>query len=946
MQNLTASAAGLAHERVPYSTEIEVLSEETWLADPVVRYEKLGLRTKRAAAAVLREVYNREGVLHLVRSHWVLDAEPDPEAIWDAVLRFLAEQPGIPSIVLEVHDGWIDPNDKTENPQYVDVPKPSWVGRHLDIDTKTERPVFDERTRPAKFKGRTNSTAAQFWQQRSRQRALKKAHEDRETHLSLPPGTMAQLLAQQTAEALLTVVWQAQGRGKERFAFNLYIEDEFALNHVGIDFFQRKLELRSVRVGRLWNVAVVVGQQWGADGLTLPRMRVVARIADLARPLALKTFAEGKDFAERSRFEVADLEATLDRLTSKSGSTQPSFRTVVDAFGERPPPEDAQAFRAELIRLVEYVDGSAGHEVEQQYEVVQQNELEQQHGVEHQIDLDKIEQKEIDKDTASIPEEIQQDAFSMVGLYRDGSYAVAKRGFDIKVLTSGDIDVRHLPRSSGLAGQVLLGRLREWELAVAEVDAPVLRGPDPFGLRRPLEKPDFLADIEPAALSAAQLPLFFSAVSMTNPRPGRLHPSMFVVDPSLPQPYVTTVQRDGGEQPWLPGRPERLPGTLSMAHLAHSIWLGDPLVEDGGTMSTFRENLAETARQYSGRAHVVLWTNQPRHLFDAVRGRLRDEVEPHLVPILEQLEWAQEHGILLINVDELLADMPGGLRELFAREMAKRWPTGYAAASDLLRMVILFLFGGLYADGDNEVGVSFLDDVLRVLSSPPAIALYTAIGVGNSHLMSPAGHPFWPLAFARAHRRYAIPQATLMADVGSLPGLARRNSLVRRTAPIISDVEEELGIDDEDILPELRGVGLNVTLSHVAPKQQRDRPPPLVDELTVAANAVTTLRYELELNRPGDLDLSAVNWAVSREPRPAVIWTAVISMIVEDPGLAPLIQTMTTTNAEVDLPPAVLSCSTSASRRSVTGCGPAPPACARLAARPPRGGRSSGLTTS
>ena len=84
--------------------------------------------------------------------------------------------------------------------------------------------MFDLRTRRAAFKaevgqavlagGGVDSTAEQFWQERRRGQALKKAQADREKKLHLPSGTMAQPLALQTAEALLNLILQLQGRAR------------------------------------------------------------------------------------------------------------------------------------------------------------------------------------------------------------------------------------------------------------------------------------------------------------------------------------------------------------------------------------------------------------------------------------------------------------------------------------------------------------------------------------------------------------------------------------------------------------------------------------------------------------------------------------------------------------------------------------------------------------
>ena len=85
-------------------------------------------RTARVAATLVRELYNREGMLHLPRSHGVLAAEAEQQAMWKAVLGFLAERPEIASKVVEASDGWVDPNDESEDPQYLDIPDPAVLG--------------------------------------------------------------------------------------------------------------------------------------------------------------------------------------------------------------------------------------------------------------------------------------------------------------------------------------------------------------------------------------------------------------------------------------------------------------------------------------------------------------------------------------------------------------------------------------------------------------------------------------------------------------------------------------------------------------------------------------------------------------------------------------------------------------------------------------------------
>ena len=101
-------------------------AENTWHGDPAVRYEPPGLRVARVAATLIRELYNREGILHLVRSHGVLAAEADQqEAMWDAVLRFLAEQPEIRPLWSRRATAGSTPTTLPTTRSYLDVPEPA-----------------------------------------------------------------------------------------------------------------------------------------------------------------------------------------------------------------------------------------------------------------------------------------------------------------------------------------------------------------------------------------------------------------------------------------------------------------------------------------------------------------------------------------------------------------------------------------------------------------------------------------------------------------------------------------------------------------------------------------------------------------------------------------------------------------------------------------------------
>jgi hypothetical protein len=213
-------------------------------------------------------------------------------------------------------------------------------------------------------------------------------------------------------------------------------------------------------------------------------------------------------------------------------------------------------------------------------------------------------------------------------------------------------------------------------------------------LGRPPAVPDMLRGFRFSQLHAARRAAFFSAIDMASGSA----PARADLDPARlgTGPVSEGVRASRTSAPPVPGMP-RPRKAQRVPHLNHSVWLGGPLHQDGGDREAFMRRLASTAR-LGTRFEFVLWTDVTRADFDAVRGVPGPAAltgRPRQVR--EMLDWAQRHGIRLVNVDEVFsAEQPGRLDRPVRIERSRASSHGYRAASYLLRVDILNRFGGVY----------------------------------------------------------------------------------------------------------------------------------------------------------------------------------------------------------------------------------------------------------
>ena len=268
-------------------------------------------------------------------------------------------------------------------------------------------------------------------------------------------------------------------------------------------------------------------------------------------------------------------------------------------------------------------------------------------------------------------------------------------------------------------------------------------GPDVMGVRTVPDKPAFLAGHVLDDLPPSRSPEFFDGIDLARPGgpPHRL--GDLFTGPEAAQ------------------NPPRIPRIL------HSIWLGGPLHDDGGDRAKFMETMGDNASKTGFTS--VLWTDVPRQEIDQLHALAADaprtERQEH---IQQMLDWAGARGVKLANVDEVFAG--GDKAELhteIATERARTTGSGYAGASDLLRLDILHRFGGVYTDGDNKATGKLVDLVDQVEhdTAKGQFGISSLNGsINNSAFIAPPGNRIVHDYRESLKERYAAPLREVMAE--------------------------------------------------------------------------------------------------------------------------------------------------------------------------------------
>ena len=268
-------------------------------------------------------------------------------------------------------------------------------------------------------------------------------------------------------------------------------------------------------------------------------------------------------------------------------------------------------------------------------------------------------------------------------------------------------------------------------------------GPDILGIRTVPDKPAFLAGLHLDDLPTANQSRFFDGVDLARPD-------------GPPHDLDTLFSGPG-----TPHEPPQIPKVL------HSIWLGGPLHADGGDRENFMKTMGANADKSGFTA--VLWTDVPRSEIDGLRALDENAPRtPRQEQIQQMLDWAGTHHVKLASVDEVFAGRDRAeLHAEIATERARTTGSGYAGASDLLRLDILHRFGGVYTDGDNRATEKLGDRVEEIEADTEhqqfGISKLGA-SINNSAFIAPPGNRIVHDYRASLKDRYAKPLVDTLTE--------------------------------------------------------------------------------------------------------------------------------------------------------------------------------------
>jgi len=378
----------------------------------------------------------------------------------------------------------------------------------------------------------------------------------------------------------------------------------------------------------------------------------------------------------------------------------------------------------------------------------------------------------------------------------------------------------------------------------------------------------------------------------------------------------------------MPPEVDPLPEDVELAQVVHSIWLGGPLVEDGGGMSEFRRNIRAAANRYGEDFTFVVWTDVSHAEFDAVRHfTVRPTGNERLARVWDMLQWARgkegEPPIHLVNVDAVFNfDAPMELEAMYKLEEAKQNRQGHTARSDILRLEVLDRFPGVYSDGDNVFGDGLLEELQEIVDSQAAFALaHVNNGYDQNVIVFPAKHPGLALYRDGMLHHYTLTQPELWGeDVLTYKPDSRmrtrgkgwwtrpearmkgyRDSHVLRTGVPLGLFAKASGFTD-DTMPTVAAIEVHYTSTYLQPPSAIVGPGPLsADQIPQAMEWVlTTLQHGVTNRPPGDLYLVGVYDMLKRMPDPDMALVKVLRTLAVDLGLAGKIHTATVARLEND----------------------------------------------
>ncbi|MFG1884573.1 hypothetical protein [Micromonospora sp. NPDC049102] len=349
-----------------------------------------------------------------------------------------------------------------------------------------------------------------------------------------------------------------------------------------------------------------------------------------------------------------------------------------------------------------------------------------------------------------------------------------------------------------------------------------------------------------------------------------------------------------------------------MPKIVHSFWYGSNLNRWRRNKYDFVEHITASAiAATADKFMFVLWTTTTRAEFRSPTASVR-----------RMKEWAAEFGIILVNVHEVFnTTTPMRLMPEFQLALSKGTTTGYAEAKDISLPEVLYRFGGIGIDADNEVkSVKDLYGTFTRYGFALDVEAAAGGGMNTSSVMFARSHPaahrlieilgnnyrkdlfgltlqnesLHPLLFERqdVHARYYLDDLSDMhtRSIMERSGATNHDALIDAIGHTVRSVPQIPSANVESRfsmtwLPERSPEVYDLNLEFVGPWRT-----PVV--LPALRQAVTYLIRELA-NRRGNLHLLAVEPLLKKLPNPDAAWEAVVGFLLALPGFRERIRTVT-----------------------------------------------------
>ncbi|MBR7831383.1 hypothetical protein KDK95_34075, partial [Actinospica sp. MGRD01-02] len=407
---------------------------------------------------------------------------------------------------------------------------------------------------------------------------------------------------------------------------------------------------------------------------------------------------------------------------------------------------------------------------------------------------------------------------------------------------------------------------------------------------------DFLAGHDYADLSPAQVLRFFELMNLLKPAPSRdqCDPAAWDLTDLSGSERIALPPPGRGRADWSPrSGAEPLPASVGagIPKVWFTIWTGwgaNRVLRPVGRSAMFWEQWSKSAQIHGDVTFV--------HLTEATRAEVRAALAPEQEPavaddpafadVRQLVRWAEANRIILISTDELLSvDDSGWIRRTLRARRARRDGPSLAEFSDLLRLWLVYRFGGLYLDGNKPL---LSDTVFSVVAA--SVPGFGGGDDSNAAFLAFPRHPLLRTMLEQVRANFRKDQVELARDGFSYQGVditavnlnaALRLPVIERTGPaMVHRCFIETGWSSQSGRP----FAPPVPIPHHHPYQAAwllEEPEPAVRTLSdteihaTVADLTDRLISDLDDTR-GHLDLIAIEGALAELPDPDDALSAIL----------------------------------------------------------------------